>query len=78
MPRCIYTGRTIEVAQTLDVVELRVDSGRWSAGTRGTVVEVLDDALLVEVADEHGHTNDLIVLPRDAVAPADARERATA
>ena len=39
----------------LDVVELRAASGRWPAGTVGTVLELLDAAALVEISNEHGH-----------------------
>jgi len=51
------------VAELLDVVELRVDSGRWEAGTSGTVVEVLDGGALVEIADGRGHTKEIIAVP---------------
>jgi hypothetical protein len=34
--------------QILDVVEFKVDSGRWRAGTIGTVVEADVDQALVE------------------------------
>ena len=39
----------------LDIVELCADSGRWPAGTVGTVVEVDDDRVLVEISDDRGH-----------------------
>jgi hypothetical protein len=52
---------------TLDVVELVVDSGRWGAGTMGTVLEASKDSLLVEIDDEQGHSLDFIVLPGSAV-----------
>ncbi|MET0510748.1 MAG: DUF4926 domain-containing protein [Thermoleophilaceae bacterium] len=55
------------MAELLDVVELRVDSGRWEAGTRGTVVEVLDAGALVEISDGHGHTEEIIAVPHDAL-----------
>jgi chemotaxis protein histidine kinase CheA len=53
----------------LDVVELRVDSGRWPAGTIGTVVETHSDQALVEISDDRGHGLDFISLPHDALAP---------
>jgi hypothetical protein len=55
--------------QILDVVELRVDSGRWPAGTVGTVVEADRDQALVEISDDRGHGLDFISLPHDALAP---------
>jgi chemotaxis protein histidine kinase CheA len=51
----------------LDIVELRADSGRWPAGTVGTVVEADEDKVLVEISDDRGHGLDLIALPHDAV-----------
>lgn len=50
-------------AGLLDVVELQASSGRWPAGTTGTVVERWTDRALVEIADERGHTLDLVELP---------------
>ena len=55
--------------QILDVVELRVDSGRWPAGTLGTVVEADSDQALVEISDDRGHGLDFVSLPHDALAP---------
>jgi hypothetical protein len=51
------------------VLRLRVPSGEWEAGTEGTVVEVLEDTALVEIADEEGRTRDLLSVPLDAVTP---------
>lgn len=51
----------------LDVVELRVATESWEAGTIGTVVDVSPDRLLVEVSDEQGRTLDLVSLPPEAV-----------
>lgn len=51
----------------LDVVELRVASGRWAAGTVGTVLELLDFAALIEISDEHGHAVDFLTLPLDSL-----------
>ncbi len=57
------------VAELLDGVELRVASGRWPAGTVGTVVDKLrDGALLVEVTDD-GRTLDTVVVHPSAVRP---------
>jgi hypothetical protein len=53
----------------LDVVELRVASGRWPVGTVGTVVEDFDASVLVEISDEMGRGLDFLELPPDAVAP---------
>jgi hypothetical protein len=53
-----------------DVVELVVDSGRWPAGTIGTVVEADDERALVEISDDRGHALDFIAVPNDALAPA--------
>jgi Domain of unknown function (DUF4926) len=52
----------------LDVVELSVESGRWPAGTVGTVVEADADRVLVEISDDRGHALDLVSLPPDALA----------
>lgn len=54
--------------QMLDVVALKVDSGRWSAGTIGTVVEADADKALVEISDDRGHGVDFVSLPHDALA----------
>lgn len=53
--------------ETLDIVRLRVPSGEWDAGTEGTVLELFDDTVLVEVSDKDGRTRDLLSLPRNAV-----------
>ncbi len=39
----------------LDVVEPLAESGRWPAGTIGTVVEADQDRVLVEIGDDRGH-----------------------
>jgi hypothetical protein len=54
----------------LDVVELGVQTGRWPAGTVGTVLERRDAVALVEISDERGHTLDTISLPVAALRPA--------
>lgn len=54
--------------QVLDVVELRTDSGRWPAGTVGTVVEADDNRVLVEISDDRGHALDFIALPHESLA----------
>jgi len=61
----------------LDVVELLVDSGRWPAGTIGTVVEADDELALVEISDDRGHALDFISLPHHALAtiPGQSSER---
>lgn len=53
-----------------DVVELITESGRWPAGTVGTVVEADDHAALVEISDDRGHALDFVSLPHDALASA--------
>lgn len=53
--------------QILEVVELTVDSGRWPAGTIGTVVESDSDHALVEISDERGHGLDFVTVPHDAL-----------
>jgi hypothetical protein len=55
--------------QILDVVELKIDSGRWPAGTIGTVVEADSDQALVEISDDRGHGLDFVSLLHDALAP---------
>ena len=52
----------------LDVVELIADSGRWPAGTVGTVLEADDQSALVEISDDQGHALDVVSLPLDALA----------
>lgn len=56
------------VLRELSVVELQTASGRWPAGTPGTIVEIESSTVLVEVADDRGHLLDLVSLPLDAVA----------
>lgn len=51
----------------LDVVELLSASGRWPAGTGGTVVESDDGRALVEISDDRGHGLDFVALPHDAL-----------
>ncbi len=57
----------------LDVVELLTDSGRWPAGTVGTVVEADDRSALVEISDDRGHGLDFVSLPHDALTSASGR-----
>ena len=57
----------------LDVVELTAASGRWPAGTKGTVVEADDRRVLVEVADDRGHAADFISLPHEQLATVEHR-----
>jgi hypothetical protein len=60
-----------------DVVRLETDSGRWPAGTVGTIVELDAATALVEVADDHGHALDFISVPQDQLVPAgEQRSRA--
>ena len=54
----------------LDIVELAVDSGRWPAGTVGTVVESDSERALVEISDDRGHGLHFIAVPHYALAPA--------
>ncbi len=51
----------------LGVVELLADSGRWPAGTVGTVVEADADQALVEISDDRGHALDFISVPHRAL-----------
>jgi hypothetical protein len=51
----------------LDVVELGVQSGRWPAGTEGTVLERRDDSAVIEIADERGHTLEIVTVPVEAL-----------
>src|SRR4029077_20709415 len=44
------------------------DSGRWPAGTTGTVVEADDERVLVEISDDRGHGLDFVALPHHAFA----------
>ena len=54
----------------LDVVELLVNSGRWPAGTIGTIVEADADKALIEISDDRGHALDFITVPQDALSVA--------
>jgi len=54
--------------QILEVVELLVDSGRWPAGTVGTIVEADGHQALVEISDDRGHALDFVSLPHHALA----------
>jgi hypothetical protein len=57
-----------DAPETLDVVILTEAVDRWSAGTTGTVVEVLsDDFVLVELAGPDGAALDLLDVPMSAV-----------
>jgi hypothetical protein len=53
----------------LEVVELEAESGRWPIGTRGTIVELADSTVLVEIADDRGHTLDLVEVPAHVLGP---------
>jgi hypothetical protein len=66
---------TCEALRLHEVVELRADSGRWPVGTIGTVVETFAAGAMVEIADEDGHTLDLIALPYAALRPAEPPEQ---
>jgi hypothetical protein len=48
-----------------DVVALREAVGSWPAGTRGAVVSVYDDALLVEIVGSDGETLDTVQVPAE-------------
>ena len=52
----------------LDVVEFLVDSGRWPAGTLGTVVEANVELALVEISDDRGHALDFVSVPHHTLA----------
>ena len=57
-----------DAIKTLDVVELTAASGRWHAGTRGTVLELFgSEAALVEISDDRGHTLEELELPLSAL-----------
>jgi hypothetical protein len=56
----------------LQVVELLTESGRWPAGTVGTVVASNATSVLIEIVDIRGHANDFVSLPHDALASVDA------
>ena len=47
----------IRHAHELDYVEILVDIGEWSAGTRGTVISEDPDTALVEVSEEFSGTD---------------------
>lgn len=55
-----------------DLVELVEDLPDWPAGTRGTVVDVLEHAsLLVEIVGPDGSTLDLVEIPSSGVRLSD-------
>jgi hypothetical protein len=47
----------------LDVVELREPRGGQPVGAIGAVVELFATEALVEIADEHGRTVELLTVP---------------
>jgi Domain of unknown function (DUF4926) len=51
----------------LDVVELREPRGGQPAGAIGAVVELFATEALVEIADEHGKTLELLSVPYEAL-----------
>jgi hypothetical protein len=57
----------------LETVELLTASGRWPAGTTGTVVEANDQHALVEIIDDRGHAFDFRSVPHDKLASAGHR-----
>lgn len=57
----------------LEVVKFLATSGRWPAGTTGTVVEADDQRALVEITDDRGHASDFVSLPHDKLASAEHR-----
>jgi len=57
----------------LDVVEFLTTSGRWPAGTTGTVVEADERRALVEITDDRGHASDFVSLAHDKLACAEDR-----
>ena len=57
----------------LEVVEFLATSGRWPAGTTGTVVEADHQRALVEITDDRGHASDFVSLPHDKLASAEHR-----
>ena len=59
----------------LDVVELRVGVDSWEAGTKGTVLEVAGDSVLVEVSDQDGRTLDTLAAPLDALKRLDTPDQ---
>jgi hypothetical protein len=59
----------LERHQLLDVVEFSTGSGRWAAGTIGTVVEADDLQALVEINDDAGRALDFVALPQEAFLP---------
>lgn len=63
------------MSDLLDVVELATDVGRWPAGTEGTIVEVFDNGVLVEISDDHGRTLELLPVPHNAVRSVDVPEQ---
>src|ERR1700742_674200 len=57
------SGTTADRFHDLDIVELTTRSGRWPQGTPGTIVELEADHAIVEIADDRGHTVELIEVP---------------
>jgi hypothetical protein len=55
-----------------EVVELLTSSGRWPAGTVGTVVEANDELALIEITDDRGRALDFVSIRHGELASADA------
>jgi hypothetical protein len=51
------------VPQELDVVVFTEKVGRWPAGTKGTVVDLVPENGLVEISDDASDALDLIMVP---------------
>jgi hypothetical protein len=57
----------------LEMVELLTVSGRWPAGTTGTVVEADEEHALVEIIDDRGHASGFLSVPHDKLVSAGHR-----
>jgi hypothetical protein len=60
----------------LEVVGFLATSGRWPAGTTGTVAEADDQRALVEITDDRGHASDFVSLPTTSSRPLSTAARA--
>jgi hypothetical protein len=62
------------VIGVLDIIELRVAVDSWAPGTVATVIEVGEDSVLAEVADQEGRTLEILTCRFDAARRLETHE----
>jgi hypothetical protein len=71
VPReAVAAAATGDAPKVGDQVQLKVDGGKFDAGSRGKVVDVFSAGVIVELSDDQGRTERLD-LPFEAIGPAD-------